>query len=139
MKVDGSKTVGPAGAAHKKRRSDGGDFAGELDDVSGREDTPSTGAVSASRPAESLWALQAVEDFTADRRQAVARGEDLLDRLDDLRRDIIAGRISIDRLQRLSERAQTQRAQVDDPRLAAVLDEIDLRAQVELAKWRRDG
>jgi hypothetical protein len=39
-----------------------------------------------------------------------------------------------ERLADLARMAQAARAEVDDPHLAAVLDEIDLRAAVELAK-----
>ena len=39
----------------------------------------------------------------------------------------------------LSQVVQSRREEVDDPRLVEILDEIDLRAQVELAKLSPRG
>ena len=139
MKVDGPKSVGPGAPSQKKRRQADGGFADELAEL-GQADTPAKpAAVTAAPVVDALWALQAVDDPTTGRSKAVARGEDLLDGLDDLRHAIMLGQISPERLERIAAGVQSQRTAVDDPRLARILDEIDLRAQVELAKYRRRG
>ena len=63
--------------------------------------------------------------------------EDLLDRLESLRLDIITGQVPARRLAGLLTSLRAQRAQFTDPRLIEILDEIDLRAAVELAKLGR--
>ena len=62
------------------------------------------------------------------------RAEDMLDHLDDIRLGLLMGAIPISKLTSLVQVVKDQRDQVDDPRLASVLDEIEVRAAVELAK-----
>lgn len=71
----------------------------------------------------------------ARRAGAVRRGEDLLDRLDDLRLALVAGGVSAARLDDLAGALKAERAASDDPRLDGLLGEIELRAAVELAKF----
>ena len=90
----------------------------------------------------SILVAQEVDEAVVRRRQARRRAEALLDLLEDLRRDILLGGVQHWRLADLARLVESERAVVDDPGLAAVLEEIDLRAQVELAKWeaaRRDA
>jgi hypothetical protein len=47
----------------------------------------------------------------------------------------LTGVISRDKLRKLTQVVSARRGEVTDPRLKEVLDEIDLRAQVELAKY----
>ena len=48
--------------------------------------------------------------------------------------ELLTGAISRDKLLQLGHLVNTRKGEVTDPRLAEILDEIDLRAQVELAK-----
>jgi hypothetical protein len=48
--------------------------------------------------------------------------------------ELLAGGISREKLLQLSRIVNARRSQITDPKLAAILDDIDLRAQVELAK-----
>jgi hypothetical protein len=81
-----------------------------------------------------LMALQGVEDATERRRRAVRRGSGLLDRLDELKMALLAGEPGSGALERLSRSLREERPDDADPGLKAVLDQIDLRAAVELAK-----
>lgn len=84
---------------------------------------------------DAMLALQNMDDaLTSNRKQARARAESLLDRLDVLRAGLLTGSVPRDELERLARLAGSRRAEVEDPRLSQILDEIDLRAQVELAK-----
>lgn len=137
MKIEGPNPL--RGRAIRKSKSgapsaaDG--FAGAMGETEEAAAAPSgvtgTGPIQSM---ESLLALQGPDDPGDRRGRARARGEALLDRLEMLRADILLGRISRQRLDELSTLARTGRVEVDDPELAAVLEEIELRAAVELAK-----
>ena len=58
----------------------------------------------------------------------------MLDHLDAIRHGLLLGSIPRDKLNGLLAVVRERRDDVGDPRLAAVLDEIELRAAVELAK-----
>lgn len=97
---------------------------------------PVSGAA-ASRPVvpvDGLFQIQEMPDALAQRRRAVQRGSTLLERLDDLRVALLSGSLTQGQLAELQRVVNSERGLVDDPRLVAVLDEIDLRAKVELAK-----
>ena len=64
-------------------------------------------------------------------------GTDILDRLDEIRDQILAGAVSKNRLENLAQTLRQRRDKVDDPQLIALIDEIELRAEVELAKLTR--
>ncbi|MFQ5957903.1 MAG: flagellar assembly protein FliX [Alphaproteobacteria bacterium] len=83
---------------------------------------------------EGILALQEVSDENGGRSRGVARGYDILDRLEEIRHGLLMGAIPRDRLVGLREQVQARRETVTDPRLSAILEEIDLRAAVELAK-----
>jgi hypothetical protein len=63
------------------------------------------------------------------------RAGDMLDLLDDIRVGLLEGRVPRGKLEGLLRMVQSRRDEVVDPRLSAVLDEIELRAAVELAKY----
>ncbi|RZJ24691.1 MAG: flagellar assembly regulator FliX, partial [Brevundimonas sp.] len=81
-----------------------------------------------------LMALQGVEDATERRRRAVRRGSGLLDRLDELKLALLSGEAGEGALERLTRTLREDRPEDADPGLKAVLDQIDLRVAVELAK-----
>ena len=92
-------------------------------------------------PLTSLSAVLAVQeagDPTERRRRAIQRGSDLLDRLDEVHLALAGGGATDASLARLSGILDDAGDSVDDPQLQDVLDDIDLRASVEIAKGRRD-
>ncbi|WP_321502569.1 flagellar assembly protein FliX [Breoghania sp.] len=98
------------------------------------ETTGATGGVNAAHSVDALLALQEVDDpLTGRRRGAVQRGRDLLDALEEMKADLLAGVIPPARLERILNLVSA-RMPSGDPRLEEVFDEIDLRARVELAK-----
>jgi hypothetical protein len=103
------------------------------------DETPSVDAPAAVASVDALLAAQAVAGDLEDdvRRRLIRRGEDILDRLDELRHALLLGVVPKDRLIQLAQMVRARRDKVSDPRLAAVLDEIELRAEVELAKLSR--
>ena len=88
---------------------------------------------------DSILSLQEVGSSTDEenRRALYQRGEDILDRLGEIQREILSGGISVERLQNLAKLLRARRQTVDDPQLQGIMDEIELRAEVEIAKWGR--
>ena len=83
---------------------------------------------------EALIALQDVESPTERKRRSVRRAGHLLDELDKLKIALLGGDLGPGQLDALARAVREQRSSTDDPRLEAVLDEIETRAAVELAK-----
>ncbi|MGV8928801.1 MAG: flagellar assembly protein FliX [Brevundimonas sp.] len=101
------------------------------------------GAASAAAPASApsalsnvsaLMALQGVEDATERRRRAIRRGGGLLDRLEELKLALLQGEAGEGALERLTRMLREERPVDADAALNSLLDQIDLRAAVELAK-----
>jgi hypothetical protein len=86
---------------------------------------------------DAILTLQCVEDaLSAPRRKAVRRGTSLLDTLEAVRTDLLVGKVSPDRLDQLMDLVGEARSQTL-PGLDALLDDIELRVRVELAKFGR--
>ena len=137
MKVTSERLTGSASArrtAATARSSAAADaFAEALGGASAGPGQPAT-PVTAASPIESLLTAQEMPGGTVSRRRAAKRGSDILDQLERLRLGLITGAIPRRDLQRLVEMLAKQRENIADPGLISVIDEIDLRAQVEIAK-----
>lgn len=83
---------------------------------------------------DSILALQGMDDSTDGRSKGLKHGEQLLDMLDQVRDGLLAGGIPRATLNRLANAVTRRHDTFADPRLQSVLDEIELRAHVELAK-----
>lgn len=83
-----------------------------------------------------ILALQAVGDFSQSKRRAKQRGVDLLDLLEGMKADLLIGHASPGRLDAMATQLAHLRDRVD-PALDAIIDEIELRVLVELAKQGR--
>ena len=94
----------------------------------------SAAGVSGVAGVSALMALQGVEDATERRRRAIRRGGGLLDRLDELKLALLAGESGEGTLERLNRSLSEERPVDADPGLNSLLDQIELRAAVELAK-----
>jgi hypothetical protein len=133
MKVEANRPVGTSGVRKDGKTKSAGGFA---DSLRTEEEAPAAGVMATPvlSGIEALMALQEVPDAMAGRKRALARGDRLLDRLDDLRRGLLLGHISAEKLADLARLAAESSDQVDDPTLRDVLQEIELRARVEMAK-----
>lgn len=61
----------------------------------------------------------------------------MIDHLEEIRMGLLLGTIPIAKLEQLAQLVRSKREQTDDPTLLALLDEVELRAAVELAKLSR--
>ncbi|MBL6936873.1 MAG: flagellar assembly protein FliX [Alphaproteobacteria bacterium] len=83
---------------------------------------------------DSILMLQGLDESTDGRSKGLAHGEKLLDMLDEVRDGLLAGGVPRTTLNRLANAVTRRHDQFNDPKLQGVLDEIELRAHVELAK-----
>jgi hypothetical protein len=94
-------------------------------------------AVSAPGPLtalDSILTLQGMDDSMSGRSKGLQHGEHLLDMLDQVRDGLLAGGIPRSTLNRLAVAVGRRHDNFADPKLQDVLDQIELRAHVELAK-----
>ncbi len=118
----GAKTTGAGGQ----------DFADHLE-IDATATTP-TGQAKPITTVDALIALQEVPDATVGHKSAIRRGHDLLDELDEIRHGLLLGAIPQNRLRRLADQLHLRRAATVDPGLTEIIQEIELRVAVELAK-----
>jgi hypothetical protein len=85
---------------------------------------------------EALIAIQSEDTTKERRRRGVRRGQGLLDLLDELKIALLSGGLSPDLQNRLAMAIRDDSFS-GDPRLDSILESIDLRAAVELAKLRK--
>jgi hypothetical protein len=83
---------------------------------------------------DALLAMQGIEDPVERRKRSVQRGKGALDVLDDLKIGLLAGNFDASTVTRLRDAAANLKSTSGDPGLDAVLSEIELRVEVELAK-----
>lgn len=133
MKVSGPS--GPSSAqASRPARSGGGFAVPTAGSAASASATTSAAAPSAVANVSALMALQGVEDATERRRRAIRRGGGLLDRLEELKLALLEGQAGEGALERLVRTLREERPVDADPDLNSLLEQIDLRAAVELAK-----
>jgi len=133
MKVTGLS--GPSSTRGARPARGGGGFSVPSDaSAAGTSATTSAAAPSSVANVSALMALQGVEDVTERRRRAIRRGGGLLDRLEELKLALLTGETDEGTLERLTRTLREDRPVDLDAELDSLLDQIDLRAAVELAK-----
>lgn len=139
-KLDGPGAIRGPQAAREVRRTNrssgagGSAFVQHLDEPSESEAALATGGVTNLGAISQIAGLQEVDDALTRRKRGRARAQDLLDKLENIRVALLTGHIGKDQLLNLAQMVSARRADVGDPRLAELLDDIELRARVELAK-----
>jgi hypothetical protein len=119
-------------AANAKRTSSTG-FA--LPDTASAAETRQVNVPKAAANIDALLAMQGIEEDPLERRKrSVQRGKGALDVLDDLKIRLLSGNFDASTVGRLREAAANLKSTSGDPGLDAVLSEIELRVEVELAK-----
>lgn len=134
MKITGTGQVTRQPAVGRKRTRN---TSGDRFTISAGEETHATVPAAPAGPltaVDSLLALQEVDRRNGSRARVIKQGHDILDRLDEIRHALLMGTISRQRLVTIAQLVRSQREQIDDPALAEIMDDIELRAEVELAK-----
>ena len=143
LKVEGPKSTSGAAQARKTQgpsRATSGEFASELDRVSGADEGDPAPAVEGGSGVVTVGGILAAQNVgerdssPQERQRRAQRGLELLDRLEEVRRGLLLGTIPKDRLADLARLVREKRERGTDPVIARLLDEIEPRASVELAK-----
>lgn len=132
MRIHGTAAALAPASSQTARRAASGTFS-----LQGDSPARSAGAASGTRAIggiDALIALQGVEEPGERRRKAVKRGRSALDALDALKLGLLSGTLDASALARLKTVTSGLAESSGDPALDTVLAEIELRAQVELAK-----
>ena len=140
MKITQTGPTAPAGRGRKAQTADGtGDGPAFRDHIDG-DGAPETAATTGTAPLAALGSLLTIQeatDPTTGKKRAIAHGDTLLDELKDLQIGLVQGWVSETSLRSLSHMLDRPRPQIDDLELNQILDDIELRAAVELAKFER--
>lgn len=133
MRITGNTPISTVqGKGGKKRVGSGGDgFFLSSDGEAASAST--TSSASALGGIDALLALQEMEVAPDDRDIASRRGHSLLDALDALKADLLGGLVPDARLEDMVS-VLKDRTPSGDEGLDSVIDEIELRVRVELAK-----
>ncbi len=131
MRIDTNQRVGNLGGRSATARASSSPFF--VNDESTAVESRPAATVAPATSLDALLALQSVEDPLLKKKKIVRRGTQLLDTLEEIKTDVLTGRVSESRLNQLMA-VLGQAREKADPRLDALLDDIELRARVELAK-----
>lgn len=138
MKIDGTKSSADISKTKKTDKTSGGN--GVFKSMMG--ETGSASAGTSASPTHSIAAVgalllaQTTEDPAQQKSQKRMRERAgaILDTLNDLKIAMLTGRVTVGHMVSIADVVATHREKITDPELSILLDEVDLRAQIELAK-----
>lgn len=137
MKVTGPSGVGSTGAPGRARPAGGGFQLPQATGASGPAQAARAAGVSGVMSVDALLALQDVGGPLERRRRSVRRAGRILEVLEEVKLGLLSGELSAGDLDNLRLAVRDERHATDDEKLEGVLDEIEVRAAVELAKLER--
>ncbi len=141
MKIQGpdqSQKTSSSRKADKAKSSSGVGTFGSLLESSETEAPAHSAATGVISSVDVLLAAQGADDPAqrAARGRMRKRADDIIHQLDKVRLAMLTGSLSVGNLLDIADVVASHRERVTDPQLTSILDEIDLRAQIEIAKMR---
>jgi hypothetical protein len=138
MKIEGPNKTQSSDPAKKKNKAS--ESQGGFEDLISRapEQASSASASNQIASVDSLLSIQAAEDPTesAARGRMRERSDNILKDLEQIRLAMLAGNLTVGHMIDIADVVASHREKIQDPGLVEIMDEIDLRANVELAKMR---
>src|ERR1700744_4441788 len=133
MRIFGPNGTTLATSSGGTRKTSSGGFM--LPDLGTTQETRAALAPKQTANIDALLAMQGIEEeLTEKRKRSVTRGKRALDVLDELKIVLLSGRLDASMASRLRDAAAGLKQTSGYPGLDAVLSEIELRVEVELAK-----
>jgi|GEM_PF-247960 len=138
MKIQGpGNTKAPSKTKKSDKAAEADSSFGDMVSSAPQESakTPMTQSIA---QVDTLLAVQGADNPTerAARKRSRIRSDKILDALDDVRMAMLRGDLTIGHMVDIADVVASHRERISDPGLTSIMDEIDLRAQVELAKMR---
>jgi hypothetical protein len=135
MKIEGTSNLRPTSGAKKKKTEGASGFA-EMFGAAKAESSAASNQAAETTGVGSVGALLALQEVGGqdEQRQAMQYGEDLLASLERIRFAIMEGRVSLSALHNIQQQMAQKKITTSDPKLIQLIDEIELRAAVEVAK-----
>ncbi len=137
MRIGNINSVGSTQSTKKKKSAtENGGFDMLMN--KSEESTPPSQEVGIS-PISSLGSLLAAQEvgniFTTEEKQQIEHGKTLLDILEQLRIDMLTSKISVNNVQKIIQQIKSKNNDSEkNDKLIAIINEIETRAEVELAK-----
>lgn len=136
IRVNDQKSVSSVGGTRSARGAGGTGARFTLDAGGTAAKATAQAPISILGGLEALIAIKAEDNTRERRRRSAKRGQVMLDVLDELKLALLSGRLTPELQARLS--ASLHGADPSgDPRLDGIIDAIELRAEVELAKLKQ--
>src|ERR1700761_2861000 len=134
--IGGASAAGPASKTAKTGKASGSGFADSLASLDQAEESQGVESPATVSGIAALLVTQSVGDAVEReaRKRAVEYGNDLLDKLEELRHGLLLGHIPKEKLISMAQMVRSRRENIADPHLSELLNEIELRVEVELAK-----
>ncbi len=135
----------PVGNARPVKKAGGvaapgfADALAAAEGVGGASEVEATPGVAAVGGLAGLLGAQEVDEREARRRQQAKRGKLTLDALANLRDALLIGTLPYHVIRQLEQLVAQERGETTDPELMSILNEIEVRAAVELAKLEMSG
>lgn len=140
IKIDGTHPLQNASKAEKKKavkKAGSSAFDAMLDSAGDAEEVVKASPVMPTSPIGTMLALQEIGGDEFARKSAVQKGRMSLDALENIRNALLSGDLTTQHVAHLQNVVDQQRELIDDPILNSILDDIELRAAVELAKLEK--
>jgi hypothetical protein len=143
MKISKASTSKQTSSVKKNKSSKSGEFAEQIRGVAATDNIDSGQAsegVTSIGTMESILAAQEIPN-TLDghsKDALVHYGDQLLSQLDEIKLAILNGAIPKNKLTNLAQILRQNRQVCDDPHLNSIIDEVELRVEVEVAKFTRN-
>lgn len=139
MRVNGPGSTEQVSKLRKKQSVKGvsDDFDTYLSAAGEAEETAPAPTVAELSNVSALLSLQELAGKSEVDARAYKRGEDILDQLNELRMGLLAGAVPPQKLDSLAHLVKESRKEAVDPALGEILNDIEVRALVELEKYRK--
>jgi hypothetical protein len=133
MRVDPRVGMMPVANGQASRAKGTSGFS--LDETDKARDSRKAATIGAPMGLDAILALQSNDERPQERkRRALKRGHDLLDALDRLKITLLSNRLSLTDLVTIRQTLSQRGADSGDPALDDLIGQIELRAEVEIAK-----
>lgn len=141
MEIKGPGRISTSRVSQKKKNGGAAKsgFSDALSSTEGASPAPPPSGTSPLTAVNSLLSLQEMPTSSEGRSKGIERVEDLLLNLDIIRHGLLAGQIPHGKLKNIIAAVSQERELSKDPQLDQILDDVELRVKVELAKLEMIG